>query len=261
MRLPIERDYEYNEEEVIRLVKESIGNSSIKDYSLKAGIGTTILSRIINGSNKSLPVPLTLIKIARASNGRVDPNLLLRAAGYTPEKYRDVGDETSEDRYINSCMHLITQNYNTSLRYWETINYGKGEFYNISGYTRANQNFFKGNLDKDSARLYFRICFEEGHVKQPLLRRIRDIYGGLAIVPLFENISKYTIITSNEDLYRLLCDNPPYHINLLISVVLTNPEGTMHIEERYLDSAYSIYSKGINEFADREPLYKQLIDF
>ena len=74
--------------------------------------------------------------------------------------------------------------------------------------------------------MYFNIVFEDTDNPQVIRKRLREIYGQIAVTEL-QTPSNYAIITSNSLLYDIaLSDHAARNLDILIQVVLTDESGS-----------------------------------
>jgi hypothetical protein len=85
-------DFEWNQEEYIKLLKIAQGDRQQKIFAEDAGISAAYMNKALSGKYKKPFMPALLRKIADASEGRVTYKDLLIAAGYDYRKHMKYED-------------------------------------------------------------------------------------------------------------------------------------------------------------------------
>lgn len=80
----------YNQDELINILKESIGEKSLNEFARTSGVDSAYISRIINKIRTTPPSPKILEKIAQSSHGITTYEELMQICGYSEENIESV---------------------------------------------------------------------------------------------------------------------------------------------------------------------------
>ena len=189
----------------------------------------------MNDTYKGQPRPITLIKVARASEGIVSPEELLIAGGFNPENYLCAeSEEAITDKiYSQNCILFINE-YLSQLHgeSWKLTRYGVKQLFDLSGTVENDSS-------KNRDQFYFKFVFEESTNRQVLRHKLDYIYGKLCVTdfnPYCDDADGfvYTIITNNKDFFNQACDYKPINLSMNIQIILTDKSGSSFIEDYLL---------------------------
>lgn len=145
------------------LTKDALGNRLINSFSNKSGVSIGVLSRLLNNKQQRITHPLTLKKIAKASEGRVSPESILIAGGYDPIKYISKYElEMNRDNTVyNFARHCLSdkewnmggiptkENYYLKKLEWNIDSDELEEFYNaLRIIWKLDNKYNKGKKNK-----------------------------------------------------------------------------------------------------------------
>ncbi len=235
-------DHDFNIDKFSELLQKAKGGRSQSEFAINCNVSLAYLNRYIKKKNSRPPMPTTIKKIAAVAANNISYEELLNAAGYDPEKYLEFSPATP----------IVTGTLNSSNMVLHKIAYS-------TVLNALSQTELSWKLDKtDNSIKTFSISIDDEAVNRWYFStHLSHTPSGMKIIPsiyymyLFNSDadinSKYSIVTNDEDLVNFLCANPPYILNVLVSVILIDDSDLSVIREEYLNSSASYKEEDLDK--------------
>ena len=258
-------DHDFNKDKYLELLDKARGKRQQKEFAEAIGMSKTYLNMFINEKFDRPLTPKMLIKIAKASEGRVSYSELLDAAGYDPQAYlsgydkikdeivqewhKDIkpligdfdqvdDDDMTSEADFRAIIGIIASTLATKGYKWSGINNEK-DYLNLRGAIYDSPiNEWGFIIIKDSNLSYDQFSHVQSY-------KGKKGYAPELLLSMDTPGNKISFVTIEPDVYNSLLTKHSYPtLALHVSAILIDVEKMMVLKEEYINTFYTEH-KGV----------------
>lgn len=224
--------------------KTAINGRTLKEFCRVSGVSIAIVSRLTNATVIGDPTPNTLIKLARASEGRVSVDDMLTAGGFEPDKYYSDELLLTRDAFYQNCEETLTRVLNTKKMIVENDGLARLEIKRSAAYEPFNNKttitLLEPNTDEappmGNINLSFVFFYPDTNNIQVIQHKLLELYGNL-VTKEYQPNERCIIVVNSEPIRNLALNIPPISLPLWMTIVLTSNDGNDWLEDKPLNTA------------------------
>lgn len=258
-------DHDFNKEKYIELLGKARGKRQQKEFAEAIGMSKTYLNMFINEKFDRPLTPKMLIKIAKASEGRVSYSDLLDAAGYDPQTYLSAYEKIKDEVILD--YQKIQEPWMTSIKESDEEDItSETDLRAVKG-TIASTLAIKGykwsGINNESDYLNFRVAIYDSPIDEwgfiIIRKKIRTFsllvqnyaysgkygYATQLLLSMDSPGKKISFVTTEPEVYDSLITEHSYPaLAQHVSAIMIDVEKMVVRKEEYIDTFYKDH-KGV----------------